>query len=475
MGNQKNLSTKIKIVNFIITAVLVVFVIVFISSTGSIKHLDEEVDNIVLQEENAAKKRVMVEGLFTDRNGLPITEGASPGKAATIIEPQLYSVLIGYNSQRYGYSGLRADKEIQSFIFNLNEEEDYLGNDVRLTVDTNLQRFCYELLGNNCGSIIVLDNATGDILAAVSKNSLETEYNANLIDEKFEEYSQVKGLFLNRCMLANDPPGSVGKLYTAAGLIENGYTNFVHADSGKYRGVDNAGSYHYGEVGITKAMVKSINTYYAAAADFLGKENMLGILESFGFNEVLPLGMGLGSLKSSVSITQEYELRQCGFGQGKLLVSPLHLALSLSCVVNDGSMLRPNIVLEVSKPPESDEEQAEVSKPESDVEQAEVLYAREVELMKENVISRKTADKLKQMLADTAESYKLKSPDGQTIYAKTGTAEISATEEGKYHIYLLFGTDAYCACISIDRTNEGSGYLKPLAQQLIDYMAKGGN
>lgn len=460
MGKRNNTThSKILVINVVLVCSLVVFVIAFVSRTGMIKNLNEEADAQVESVQSQAVKKLMVEGIFLDRDGAAITVAGEPGAAAGLVDPPVYSILVGYNAPySYGTSGLR--KKFENYLFSTDKEKNYTGDNIQLTTDNELSRFCYELLGEEIGSIVVLDNKTGDVLAAVSRGHEEIDYDANQISSCYEQYAAIPSFFLHRAFLASDPPGSTGKIYTACALSESGNLNFVHEDNGKYFGIDNAGGYHYGPVGITKAFTKSINTYFASSADMVGIECMENIYKAFGLGE--DIALEFTTLSSVYELETDTDLRYAGFGQGKTLISPLHLTMSLSDLINDGVMYEPHIMLS-----------------RYDGITGALLYTREVTVLKENVVSEKTANKLKDMLSKAAASYGLAGKG--TVYAKTGTAEVSPREEdpGAYHIYILVGTEEYSCIISIDRTDKGSGSLKPLAQQLLDYLEseqwKGGN
>lgn len=451
MGAKKDsIHSKILVINIALICVLVIFVVGFVRRGGAIENLDNEVDAQVNSTELAAVKKLMIEGSFLDREGAAITLAGEPGKAAKLVDPPVYSVLIGYHSPYcYGTSGLRSC--FKDYLFSTRKESEYKGDCIQLTTDNELSRFCYDLLAGERGSVVVLDNANADILACVSRNHEEVEFDANQIDSLYEQYSAIPSFFQNRALLASDPPGSTGKLFTACALSESGNLNFVHEDNEKYHGIDNAGGYHYGSVGITKAFTKSINTYFAAAGDRLGKGPMEDIYQAFGLGEDITLEFT--TLSSRYSLETDADLRQSAFGQGKTVISPLHLTLCLSTVINNGTMYEPHIMLQ-----------------RYDGQTGALLYTREARILKPEVVSQKTADKLKDMLSKAADSYQLKGKGA--VYAKTGTAEVSTSAEdtGKYHIYMLAGTEEFSFLISIDRTDAGSGSLKLLARELLDYL-----
>ena len=160
------------------------------------------------------------------------------------------------------------------------------------------------------------------------------------------------------------------------------------------------------------ALMRSDNIYFAKAALKIGYDGFMEGLNELGFNE--DISFELSTSKSTYDtdgkIDDEVQLADSGYGQGQILVNPIHMASIYSAFVNNGNMIKPTIIYEENKQPE---------------------------YLKENAISEEAANTIKEDLIQvvenpngTAHDAKI---DGLTIGAKTGTAELKASkdEEGE--------------------------------------------
>ena len=127
-----------------------------------------------------------------------------------------------------------------------------------------------------------------------------------------------------------------------------------------------------------------------------------------GFGEALPfeLDMTASQISESGTFDSEAQLAASGFGQGQVLVNPLHMASIYSAFVNDGSMVKPYIEYR-------DNAQAE--------------YWKTQVLSKE--VSDTIRDDLVQVVENPAGTGHEALIEGLSIAGKTGTAEIKASQE----------------------------------------------
>lgn len=90
-------------------------------------------------------------------------------------------------------------------------------------------------------------------------------------------------------------------------------------------------------------MIYSDNIYFAKAALKIGENVLSKELLKLGFEESIPFEFGLASSKFGTDnkFDTEIQLADSGYGQGKVLVNPVHMASIYSTFVNDGSMIRP--------------------------------------------------------------------------------------------------------------------------------------
>ena len=164
-----------------------------------------------------------------------------------------------------------------------------------------------------------------------------------------------------------------------------------------------------GPANLRNALVYSDNIYFAKLALKIGKDTLTKELNRLGFNQSINSRLAITSSKfsSQESFESEVQLADTGYGQGKVLVNPLHMAAIYSAFVNDGNMINPYI-----------EYKEDTSIPEYYVKNA---FSKEsVDTIKEDLI---------QVIEDeggTAHNVKM---EGITLAGKTGTAEIKKTQE----------------------------------------------
>ena len=424
---------------------LLCFCFWFVRGSGLVYGADPETDaaRAALQEE--VRLSAVTEGVIQDRNGQTISEGLAPGEPGFCYEPYAYGYLIGYSSTRYGTSGLR--DRYDALLH--NGDKNGVGATLQLTTDNALQQYAYQLLGESPGSILVLDNRDGAILALASRNV--EPFNINQIDEDWESLSTQEGMLLTLGVDDwTDPPGSVFKLVTAAAALEAGYdeAQLTYPDTGTYDAdgfsIHNAGNAVFGDLDLEDALVHSSNTYFAQLAVALGGYTLQQQAERFCIGTEVELDFATLHSSFDLGDVTAASLAQTGFGQGRTGISPLHLAMIYQSVANDGQMLRPYLVQQIFQG------------------KRVLQHGSKTELGQP--VSRKTAQTLQDMLHQTALSYGFDLETYGWVAAKTGTAELG---DGTHHIYLCGFTETYTFVLSRNQTLDGSSSLFPTASALL--------
>ncbi|MEE1131481.1 MAG: penicillin-binding transpeptidase domain-containing protein [Caryophanon sp.] len=230
------------------------------------------------------------------------------------------------------------------------------GETIQLTIDTFLQRSAYESLGTGVGSTVVTEPTTGDILAAVSKPS----FNPNLFvtgisQAQYAIYNDdVRKPFISR-FTARYAPGSTFKPITAAIGIEAGTLNPAEALSipaMRWQPDKSWGSYFISRlnfaasVDLTTSLVKSDNIYYAIQALRLGEEQFRAGLNKLIFGEELdlPVAMTPAQISNDDKFSTSALLADTSYGQGQMLLSPLQMAATYSVLPNDGTVVYPKLL-----------------------------------------------------------------------------------------------------------------------------------
>jgi len=442
----KNQTFRIKTILCILFALVTCYIYFLVFQSRLIPGSNPDGDERVSALEKQKEREETMEGSILDRNGTPLSVATEVGEPAELIYPEETSFLLGYNSKSHGTSGLRS--RYSDYLYRGGKDD--IGATLNLTIDSELQRLSYGIIGNSIGSIIVLDNETGEILSCVSRSSADVPYNANLIEENSDTYNEIEAFYFNRATFAQDPPGSTFKLITATALLETGNDTFTIEDSGEFMGIHNARNVVYGTIDLAKALIKSINTYFANAGVYLGGPTLEDVCKRFMIGT--PIELDFTTLHSNLDL-ENYEpelVASTSFGQGKLKLSPLHISMILSGILNDGELMKPFLVKEIS----DDEKIIKTTKP-------EILS---------QVCSSETSEEMKHLLNKVAISYGFDEKTYGKVYAKTGTAQLGNGKEYN-HIYLVFGTDKYSCIISKDCSFDSSHSLAAPAKEILKYLS----
>jgi len=226
--------------------------------------------------------------------------------------------------------------------------------DLKLTIDIRLQQKVAEVLRlktaqmglqkkNQIVSAVVLDAKKGDLLASVTYP---------LPNEVFisPSLAQSKTALFDHALYASKPPGSTLKVATAMAAFRrggDGAANWtVQVDNRNrwwryYRDDEPSGM-----VDMEKAIVYSGNVYFASvAADRVGPEGMLQVLDAFGFvvrNSAYEKQQKLDRLYAN----SLHNLAQAGFGQGEVVGAPINVARMAAAVANEGKSVEPRFFLD---------------------------------------------------------------------------------------------------------------------------------
>ena len=230
------------------------------------------------------------------------------------------------------------------------------GQDIKLTIDASLQIALYEQFQEDKSCSVAMNPYTGEVLALVSTPSYDNndfimglsseQWTALNDDEDKPMYNRFRQVWC---------PGSTFKPVTAAVGLESGAIdpNEDYGNVGLSWQKDASwGSYYvttlhaYEPVILENALIYSDNIYFAKAALKIGYEEMESSLTQLGFNAELPfeIKMAKSQYSNSESIETEIQLADSGYGQGQVLVNPLHMACIYSAFCNEGNVIKPYLV-----------------------------------------------------------------------------------------------------------------------------------
>ena len=230
------------------------------------------------------------------------------------------------------------------------------GQDIKLTIDASLQIALYEQFQEDKSCSVAMNPYTGEVLALVSTPSYDNndfimglsseQWTALNDDEDKPMYNRFRQVWC---------PGSTFKPVTAAVGLESGAIdpNEDYGNVGLSWQKDASwGSYYvttlhaYEPVILENALIYSDNIYFAKAALKIGSEEMESSLTGLGFNEELPfeIKMAESQYSNTEGIETEIQLADSGYGQGQVLVNPLHMACIYSAFCNEGNVIKPYLV-----------------------------------------------------------------------------------------------------------------------------------
>ena len=322
------------------------------------KIIDNEYNKRLWVDENA-----IIKGDILDSQGNILTttkKDASGNNYREYTSGPAFSHITGYSSKKYGKTGI--EKYFYNQLMSVEEKTTFSqlkdiiitkerGNDVKLTLNKKLQEFSYEKLKGHKGSIVLLNADTGEVYVMTSRPS----FNPNKIVESWDDLiNDNNSPLLNRSTQGLYTPGSVFKLVTASALEENKeFMDLSYEDKGNtiidgYK-ISNHEGKAYGKIGLEKALVHSVNTYFAELGVKLGREKMDDMSKRFLFSKKILFDIPvIESVSPFIAGQTKTELAAACFGQGKTLVTPLNMALISAGLGNNGVIMKPMLVKEIT-------------------------------------------------------------------------------------------------------------------------------
>ena len=449
--------------------------------------------------ENENVKKNHVPGLRVGKSGL---------------EKALENDLIGTNSvQRY---------EVNAYgkrINQIDHVEGIKGKKIRLTIDTEVQKYANELMAGKAGSISVMDIYTGELIALHSSPTFDPNLFLHGIDS--EEWKKIiqdplKPL-MNKSISGLYSPGSTIKPIVALSVLENDVisTKFKVYCTGKTEFYEQ--TYHcwkkkgHRYVNLREAIKQSCDTYFYEAARLLGVDRLNETSKKFGLGEKVFNNMFLEEKKGVVPSTkwkkevigENWYLGETlinGIGQGYIQTTPLQLCLMTAQLANGGFKIFPKLVIEKNQKTyeqikyaiDKNLEDYKKVKKDSFIEKGSEFFNK---FSKSNYPLFRNPENVKfvldAMYGSTNEvfgtSYKSRFDDPKYKYAgKTGTAQVKRIteeereldlktseipyEERDHALFVAFGPykkPRYALSVFIEHGGSGSATAAPIAKKLF--------
>ncbi|MEY3579894.1 MAG: penicillin-binding protein 2 [Pseudomonadota bacterium] len=240
------------------------------------------------------------------------------------------------------------------------------GNNLRLSVDIELQKIVEQAFGDRRGALVAIEPATGDILAYISMPTFDPNLFVEGIDVKSWDdlNTSLDKPLLNRPLIGTYPAGSTFKPYMALAALHLGKRTpemaindpgYFWFGNNKFRDDKEGG---HGRVDMYKSIVQSCNTYYYNLANDLGIDAIHDFMSPFGFGRLT--GVDLENERTGVLPSMEWKRKtykkldqqkwyagetiSVGIGQGYNSFTPLQLAHAIATLTNNGIVMKPHLV-----------------------------------------------------------------------------------------------------------------------------------
>lgn len=244
-------------------------------------------------------------------------------------------------------------------IRELERHEGEPGQDLRLSLDLDLQRFCFERLAEQISaSVVVMDVRSGAVLAMVSVPGYDPRAFTRGISDRHWQSLLKDPLhpLVNKCIRGEYPPGSTFKMVTALAALEAGAAtpeSEVFCPGSMTLG--NARfhcwkSHGHGRLGLEQALAQSCDVYFYEMARRVGVDAIAAMSRRLGLGE--PTSIDLPGEKGGLAPTSRWKRERfgvpwqkgetliTGIGQGFVLATPLQLAV-MTARLATGRAVRP--------------------------------------------------------------------------------------------------------------------------------------
>lgn len=313
-------------------------------------------------------------------------------------------------------------------IRELNRQEGDAGRDVVLTMDLALQRSAMRRLGDQSGSVVVMDVKTGGVIVQASTPSFDPNaFTEGLSNAQWRALADNERAPLrNKAIAGEYAPGSTFKMMVALAALEDGVITpnssffcpgYLELGDGKFHCWRRHG---HGHVDLARSIAESCDVYYYEVARKVGIDKITKMANRFGLGT--DLALDVPGERSGLMPTKAWkravigspwvvgETLVAGIGQGFVLTTPMQLAIMTARMVNGGKEIFPHLA--------------------RDVVQRGEMVERAPHEPKSIGVNPRHLDMIKKAMAEvmehprgTAYAARIKAP-GFSMAGKTGTAQV---------------------------------------------------
>lgn len=375
----------------------------------------------------------------------------------TYSQGELWAPVTGWFSYDYGRSNLEQSyneelsgtgaRQELTRVFDILSGRTAQGANIATGLVPAAQKAALRALGNQQGAAVAIDYTTGQILALVSTptydpnrlstldlRSQRTAW-ADLLDAPGEPLK-------NRALREVFPPGSTFKLVTAAAALESGMSPSTVLDAPASLPLPNS-SHAMGnstncggtKVSLEQALKTSCNTAFGQLGMDLGADSLQSMAEKFGFNADPGIDIPSANSRFPTELDQA-QTALSSIGQFDVAASPLQMLMVTAAIANDGVLMRPHVVTEISS---------------SDLRVLSSITPKQMS----RPMSASSAVQLQDMMITVVRDGTGRPADvaGMTIGGKTGTAQ-SAPGRPNYAWFVGFAKDPHVAVVAFVQSTD---------------------
>ena len=404
------------------------------------------------------------------------------------IEKQYERALVGST----GFEEVEIDAHGRT-LRTISREGAIPGDNLRLTIDIELQREARRALGASRGAVVAMDPSSGEVLAMVSNPSFDPNLFVDGIDHA--TYSALRSLkdkpFLNRALYGRYAPGSTIKPIFAEVVIEEGINPeesvfcpgwyMLPGSTRQYRCWKKTG---HGRVDLHAAIEQSCDVYFYEMGKRLGIGQMSDVLKKFGLGS--QSGVDLPGEPDGLVPSAEWKLATrnepwypgedliTAIGQGFLMTTPLQLARVASILANRGSVVQPRLLMSKNDPLSGEPEELNNKKNTRNLHINTEAMDRVIRAMTAVMSSpRGTA-----RMSGRRSAY--------SIAGKTGTAQVIAIAQGEEYdedslkeefrdhaLFIAFApveNPKIAIAVVVENGGSGAGVAAPVARKVLDHF-----
>jgi penicillin-binding protein A len=405
-------------------------------------------------------------------------------------ERDLFAHPVGYSTVERARTGL--EESLNDYLTGSNANLDTVidnalgtlqgltqeGNDIVTTIDARGQELAMDALAGECGSVVAIEPDTGRVLVLASQPS----YDPSLVESNFNRILRTRSgcpsasPLLNRGTAGRFIPGSTFKVVTAAAALDSGRiqpsTTFndpgycIEYGQRVFNYADQSGPNVFGTVTFAESLENSINSVFCEVGKRLGPNLILDYTERFGFyeeppielpsDEITPSGLYRNDRLYRPEDENEVDPGRLAFGQERLQVTPLQMALVTAGIANDGVVMEPTLVDRIIAP------------------DGKVIQGPSPEEWK-TAIKPQTAAELTSMMTSVVASGTGTAAQisGVPVAGKTGTAETGRPGQNDVWFIAFAPADNPRVAVAVALSNQastGGETAAPIAKQIMEAL-----